>query len=79
MLQRYPQKNVVIVGHSLGGSIACRITDTLTKVEKDERVVGCIIIDVVEGTAIEALPFMNQIIADRPKSFDSLESAVKWG
>jgi protein phosphatase methylesterase 1 len=37
-----------------------------------------IIIDVVEGTAIEALPFMNQILKDRPKRFDTLESAVKW-
>jgi hypothetical protein len=31
-----------------------------------------IIIDVVEGTAIEALPFMNQILSDRPKRFDTL-------
>lgn len=31
-----------------------------------------IIIDVVEGTALEALPFMNQILNDRPKHFDSL-------
>jgi protein phosphatase methylesterase 1 len=31
-----------------------------------------IIIDVVEGTAIEALPFMNQILNDRPKRFDTL-------
>jgi protein phosphatase methylesterase 1 len=37
-----------------------------------------VVIDVVEGTAIEALPFMNQIISDRPKHFDSLESAIKW-
>jgi len=36
------------------------------------------VIDVVEGTAIEALPFMNQIITDRPKHFDTLESAIKW-
>jgi protein phosphatase methylesterase 1 len=36
------------------------------------------VIDVVEGTAIEALPFMNQIIAERPKHFDSQESAIKW-
>lgn len=78
LLQRFPEKNVVIVGHSLGGSIGCRITDMLTNGEKLERVVGCIVIDVVEGTAIEALPFMNQIIADRPKHFDSLDSAIKW-
>lgn len=78
LLQRFPDKNVVIVGHSLGGSIGCRITDSLTNIEKLDRVVGCIVIDVVEGTAIEALPFMNQIIADRPKHFDSLDSAIKW-
>jgi protein phosphatase methylesterase 1 len=57
----------------LGGSIACRIVDTLTNHEKFDRVVGCIVIDVVEGTAIEALPFMNQIIANRPKHFDTVE------
>jgi alpha-beta hydrolase superfamily lysophospholipase len=34
IMQRYPDKNVVVVGHSLGGSIACRIVDTLTNVEK---------------------------------------------
>lgn len=78
LLQRFPDKNVVVVGHSLGGSIACRIVDTLTNVEKLERIVGCIVIDVVEGTAIEALPFMNQIISDRPKHFDTLQSAIKW-
>jgi protein phosphatase methylesterase 1 len=33
---------------------------------------------VVEGTAIEALPFMNQIITDRPQSFDTLHSGIKW-
>lgn len=32
----------------------------------------------VEGTAIEALPFMNQIINDRPKHFDTIQSGVKW-
>lgn len=69
---------MVIIGHSLGGSIACRIVDTLTNVEKNERISGCIIIDVVEGTAIEALPFMNQIIAERPKHFDSVHNGIKW-
>lgn len=32
-----------------------------------------IIIDVVEGTAIEALPFMNKILNDKPKYFNSQE------
>ena len=46
-MQKYPDKNVIIVGHSLGGSIACRIVDTLTNVEKLEKIAGCIVIDVV--------------------------------
>jgi len=37
-----------------------------------------IIIDVVEGTAIEALPFMNKILGDRPKYFNTIEDGVKW-
>jgi len=77
-MQKFTDKNVVIVGHSLGGSIATRVVEVLTNVEKLERVVGLVVIDVVEGTAIEALPFMNQIIADRPKHFDSVEAAIKW-
>ncbi len=32
LLHRFPDKNVVIVGHSLGGSVACRIVDILTNV-----------------------------------------------
>ncbi len=29
LMQRFPEKNVVVVGHSLGGSIAVRIVDAL--------------------------------------------------
>jgi len=37
-----------------------------------------IIIDVVEGTAMEALPFMENIIKSMPKSFNSLEEAIQY-
>lgn len=69
---------MILVGHSLGGSICTRVADLLTNKEKEPRIVGAIVIDVVEGTAIEALPFMNQILTDRPKFFDSLEAGIKW-
>ena len=36
------------------------------------------IIDVVEGTALEALPIMENIILERPKHFPTLEAAIKW-
>lgn len=52
VMNKYPDKNVVLIGHSLGGSICARVTDILTNNEKLERIVGMIIIDVVEGTAI---------------------------
>lgn len=29
-MDRFHDKNVVIVGHSMGGSVACRLTDILT-------------------------------------------------
>ena len=34
VMEIFPEKNVVIVGHSLGGSIACRVVETLINVEK---------------------------------------------
>ena len=34
--------------------------------------------DVVEGTAKEALPFMRQMVLARPKYFDNIESGVKF-
>ena len=46
-MKKFPDKNVIIIGHSLGGSIATRITDTLTNDDHNSRIHGLIIIDVV--------------------------------
>ena len=35
-------------------------------------------IDVVEGTAMDALPFMEQIIDNRPGLFSSLEECIEY-
>ena len=40
---------------------------------------GVAIIDVVEGTAMDALPFMEQIVKNRPANFPDLPSVVKYG
>lgn len=37
------------------------------------------VIDVVEGTALEALPVMDSIVAARPTRFADLQSVVKYG
>ena len=35
-------------------------------------------VDVVEGTALEYLPFMAEVISHKPKQFKSEEEAIKW-
>ena len=36
-------------------------------------------IDVVEGSAMDALPFMENIVLSRPPEFKSLASVVQYG
>ncbi len=44
-----------------------------------EHVKGLFIIDVVEGSALDALPFMENIVSQRPSRFSSLQSVIKYG
>lgn len=41
-------------------------------------VAGLVVIDVVEGTAMDALQSMQNVLRCRPKTFQSLEYAVEW-
>jgi len=61
------------VGHSLGGAIAVRVAYA-----EKLRVIGLVVVDVVEGTAIAALPSMTKIVKTRPKVFKSPQDAVNW-
>ncbi|KAL3314778.1 Protein phosphatase methylesterase 1 [Cichlidogyrus casuarinus] len=65
---------IILVGHSMGGAIAIN----LAKSHKIPSLSGLIVIDVVEGTAMEALKSMKGFLANRPKSFKSLSSAIEW-
>lgn len=62
----------------MGGSIACKATVEALKQSYQQRIQGLVVIDVVEGTAMEALPFMEKIVNERPKSFPSLEKVIEW-
>ena len=44
-----------------------------------KHITGLFVIDVAEGSAIGALPFMEQIVESRPTEFKNIEEAVKWG
>lgn len=78
LVKKYPQSTFVILGHSLGGSVAARTSKKIESTVFAERVVGLIIVDIVEGTALEYLPFMVEILQSRPVKFYSEEEAIKW-
>ncbi|GAB7354051.1 hypothetical protein MBLNU459_g4631t1 [Dothideomycetes sp. NU459] len=65
----------VFVGHSLGGAVATRIA---ADGGLGARLVGFAVLDVVEGSAIEALMHMKTYIASRPSSFQSVDAAIDW-
>lgn len=79
MMEEFPESTFVITGHSMGGSIACRVAKVVeSNPATKRRIVGLILIDVVEGTAIEALPYMEAILLKRPKFFSSLSDVVAY-
>ncbi|KAL8768026.1 MAG: hypothetical protein Q9209_005630 [Squamulea sp. 1 TL-2023] len=67
--------DILLVGHSLGGPI---VTDVASRHALGTAVLGYAVLDVVEGSAMNALQQMNTYLAVRPKSFPSLASAIDW-
>lgn len=65
---------IVLCGQSMGGAIATK----LATAKLLPTLVGLVVIDVVEGTAISALPYMRSWADGRKKSFTSIEKAVKY-
>lgn len=67
--------NIVLVGHSLGGSI---VTEVANQEVLGSKLVGFAVIDVVEGSAVEALKSMRSYLASRPSTFNSEQGAIDW-
>lgn len=61
-------RNTVIIGHSLGGSIATHFPDALSVV----------MIDICETTAINSLDTLPLLLQRQPKSFENINDAVLW-
>jgi len=64
----------VVVGHSMGGGIAVWAAAG----NRIPGLAGLVVVDVVEGTAVAALPHMMGVIAARPASFTSPSAAISW-
>lgn len=67
---------VVLIGHSMGGAIAIKCASKC--VDSLPSLIGFIILDVVEGTAKDALPMMMSVIKTRPTWFPTLSNAIEW-
>ncbi|KAL9629382.1 MAG: hypothetical protein Q9164_006905 [Protoblastenia rupestris] len=67
--------DLVLIGHSLGGAV---VTDLALSGLLGQAVLGYAVLDVVEGSAMEALQSMQQYLSTRPKSFTSIQSAIDW-
>ncbi|PWN20715.1 protein phosphatase methylesterase [Microstroma glucosiphilum] len=69
---------LVLVGHSMGGSIVTSLCAALQSLPTPVKVAGVAVLDVVEGTAMDALEGMKGIVLSHPKGFDSVAAGVKW-
>uniref|UniRef100_A0A8C4X3S2 protein phosphatase methylesterase-1 n=1 Tax=Erpetoichthys calabaricus TaxID=27687 RepID=A0A8C4X3S2_ERPCA len=65
---------LLLVGHSVGGAIAIHTASA----NLIPSVVGLVVIDVVEGSAMDVLHSMQNFLRGRPKSFKSIDHAIEW-
>lgn len=70
--ESYPP--IIIAGHSMGGAIAVHIAE----LRIIPNLYGIVVIDVVEGTAMEALASMQSFLRSRPTHFKSIQHAIEW-
>ena len=78
----FPKDNIIVLGHSLGGAVAVKTCSHIFKTEfnKDlyDKIQGIIVVDVIEGSAMESLPFMRGIVEKRQKEFNSINEAITY-
>lgn len=56
----------------MGGAVAVRAAQLIT------NLYGLGVIDVVEGTAMDALASMQSFLRSRPSSFSTISQAIEW-
>ncbi|GAA5813699.1 hypothetical protein MFLAVUS_007185 [Mucor flavus] len=69
-----PNQDIILVGHSMGGSVVVNVAHKRLL----KNVIGVTVLDVVEGSAIDALSSMTKILSSRPVQFNSYEQAILW-
>ncbi|OAX84686.1 hypothetical protein ACJ72_00952 [Emergomyces africanus] len=67
--------DLILVGHSLGGAV---VTEAAKKGELGSKLLAYAVLDVVEGSAMDALQSMETYLSTRPSSFPSVASGIIW-
>ncbi|XP_059630994.1 uncharacterized protein LOC132273906 [Cornus florida] len=65
---------IVLVGHSMGGSVAIHVAAKKAL----PTLAGLVVVDVVEGTAMASLIHMQKILSNRIQNFSTIEKAIEW-
>ncbi|KAI3464280.1 hypothetical protein Pfo_020943 [Paulownia fortunei] len=65
---------IVLVGHSMGGSVAVHVAAKKVL----PNLAGLVVVDVVEGTAMASLIHMQKILSNRMQHFSTIEKAIEW-
>ncbi|KAK1384287.1 Protein phosphatase methylesterase 1 [Heracleum sosnowskyi] len=65
---------IVLVGHSMGGSVAVHVAAKKVL----PSLAGLIVVDVVEGTAMASLMHMQKLLSNRMQYFPTIEKAIEW-
>ncbi|XP_038890780.1 protein phosphatase methylesterase 1 isoform X3 [Benincasa hispida] len=65
---------IILVGHSMGGSVAVHVAAKKAL----PSLAGLVVVDVVEGTAMASLIHMQKILSNRMQHFPSIEKAIEW-
>jgi protein phosphatase methylesterase 1 len=84
---RWPElPPMVMVGHSLGGAVVTQAANTATaatlatasSAPLGTSLLGYVVLDVVEGSAMDALQTMMTYLSTRPSGFTSVQSGIDW-
>jgi protein phosphatase methylesterase 1 len=67
--------DIILLGHSLGGAVVTEVAHTRLL---GPSLLAFAVLDVVEGSAMDALKSMDTYLSTRPKSFPSLASGIEW-
>ncbi|KAH8890874.1 protein phosphatase methylesterase [Thozetella sp. PMI_491] len=66
---------IILVGHSLGGAV---VTELAKAGKLGTALLGYAVLDVVEGSAMDALQSMQTYLSTRPTGFATLKDGIDW-